>query len=183
MTKKPILLAVAALALPLALAACDKADKGPKTMDEAKKEATQLDRPKPGLYKQSMTITKFELPGAPPEMAAQIQAAMQKAQEHEFCMTKEMADKGFQDMFDKVGNNGECTYDRFDVSGGKLDAALKCQNAAEGTGLITIAGKVGEEGSDVNVSVEQQGGKPPMNNTKLAMHVVSQRVGDCPAGK
>lgn len=183
MKTPPLLLAAALLALPLALSACDKADKSPKTMDEAKQEAAQLDRPKPGLYKQAMTITKFEIPGAPPEVAQQIQTAMQKAQEHEFCMTKEMADQGFRDMFDKIGKDGECTYDRFDVSGGKIDAALKCQNAAEGTGLITIAGKVSAEGSDVNVAVEQQGGHAPMKNTKIAMHVVSQRVGDCPAGK
>jgi hypothetical protein len=181
MTMKRAQLIGPVLAMTL-LAGCDKADKSPKSMDEAKQEATQLERPKPGLYKQQMTISKFEIPGAPPEMAAQLQAAMTKAQEHSFCMTKEMSDKGFQDMFDKVGKQGECTYDRFDVSGGKIDAALKCQNATEGTGLITIAGTVGEEGSDVTVSVDQQGGKPPMDNTKIAMHVVSQRVGDCPAG-
>lgn len=181
MTMKPTLLISAACAV-LALSGCDKADKSPKTMDEAKKEASQLERPKPGLYKQSMTISKFEIPGAPPEMAAQIQAAMQKAQEHNFCMTREMADKGFRDMFDKVGKDGECAYDRFDVSGGRIDAVLKCQSAQEGSGLITIAGKVGEEGSDVNVSVEQQGGKAPMANSKIAMHVVSQRIGDCPTG-
>jgi hypothetical protein len=185
MTKHILLLGAAALAAlaALSLAGCDKADKGPKTMEQAKQEAAQLERPKPGLYKQSMTITKFEIPGAPPQMAAQMQAAMSKAQEHDFCMTEQMANEGFRDMFDKVGKGGECKYDRFDVTGGKLDALLLCENQAQGKGTITLAGKVGEEGSDVTVAIDQQGGQAPMANAKIAMHLVSQRIGDCPAAK
>ncbi len=50
----------AALALGmLALAGCNQADKGPKTMEEAKQEAAELERPEPGQYTQSMKVTKF----------------------------------------------------------------------------------------------------------------------------
>ncbi|MFT4025625.1 MAG: DUF3617 domain-containing protein [Novosphingobium sp.] len=183
MTMKPLLpTAAAALAL-LTLSGCGKSDTGPKTMDQAKQEAAKLDRPKPGQYSQKMTVTKFEVPGAPPQMAEQMKAAMGKAQEHSFCLTEEMAGKGFQDMFDKVGNDGECKYDRFDVSGGKLDAVLQCENKTEGKGVITLAGTVSETGSDVTVSIEQQGGHAPMANAKIAMHLVSQRTGDCTGGE
>ena len=61
----------------LALSACDSADKGPKTLDQAKAEASQLQRPDPGQYKQTTKITKFEVPGAPPEMVAQIRKMME----------------------------------------------------------------------------------------------------------
>jgi hypothetical protein len=180
---KPILFAATAMLAALSLSACGKSDTGPKTMDQAKEEAAKLERPKPGLYTQAMTVTKFEIPGAPPEMAEAMKGAMAKAQEHQFCLTAEMAEKGFRDMFDKVGGQGECKYDRFDVSGGKIDAVLQCANAAEGKGTITMAGTVGEEGSDVNVTVAQQGGKAPMANANIAMHLVSKRIGDCPAAK
>jgi hypothetical protein len=180
---KPLLLAATAAFAVLSLSACGKSDTGPKTMDQAKEEAAKLERPKPGLYSQSMTISKFEIPGAPPEVAKAMQDAMTKGQEHQFCLTAEMAEKGYRDMFDKVGGNGECKYDRFDVSGGKIDAVLQCANATEGKGTITMSGTVSEEGSDVNVAVEQQGGKAPMANTKIAMHVTSKRIGDCPAAK
>ncbi|MGN6357011.1 MAG: DUF3617 domain-containing protein [Novosphingobium sp.] len=178
---KPIFFAVATLAA-LALSACGKSDTGPKTMDQAKEEAAKLERPKPGLYSQSMTISKFEIPGAPPEMAEAMKGAMTKAQEQQFCLTPAMAEQGFRDMFDKVGGNGECKYDRFEVSGGKIDAVLQCANATEGKGTITLSGSVSEEGSDVNVAMEQQGGQAPMANTKIAMHLVTKRIGDCPAG-
>lgn len=180
---KPILYAAAAGLAVLSLSACGKSDTGPKTMDQAKQEAAKLERPKPGLYSQSMTISKFEIPGAPPEVAKAMESAMAKGQEHQFCLTEAMSEQGYREMFDKVGGNGECKYDRFDVSGGKIDAVLKCANATEGQGTITMSGTVSEEGSDVNVAVDQQGGKAPMANTKIAMHVVSKRIGDCPAAK
>src|ERR1700712_4753104 len=169
--KNTILFTAVAVMAISTLAGCDKADKGPKTMEQAKQEAATLDRPKPGLYKQSLSIAKFELPGAPPGAAAQMQAAMGKAQESNFCMTAEMANQGFRDMFDKVGKSGDCKYDRFTVSGGELDALLHCENAAQGKGTITMVGKVGEEGSDINVAIDQQGGRPPMANAKIGMHL------------
>lgn len=182
MTKTFLLTAAAVLAVST-LAGCNKSGDsgsgGPKSMEQAKEEAAKLERPKPGLYKQSMTITKFEIPGAPPAAAAQMQAAMSKAQESNFCMTAEMANQGFRDMFDKVGKNGDCKYDRFAVSGGKIDALLHCENAAQGKGTITMNGTVGEDGSDVTVAVDQQGGQTPMANAKIAMHLVSQRIGEC----
>lgn len=180
---KPILFTAAALLAALSLSACGKSDSGPKTMEQAKQEAAKMERPKPGLYTQAMTVTKFEIPGAPPEVADAMKGAMAKAQEHQFCLTQEMSEKGYRDMFDKVGGNGECKYDRFDVSGGKIDAVLQCASASEGKGTITMSGTVSEEGSDVNVAMEQQGGKAPMANAKIAMHLVSKRIGDCPAAK
>lgn len=178
----PLLFGAATLAI-LSLSACGKSDTGPKTMDQAKEEAAKLERPKPGLYSQSMTISKFEIPGAPPEVAEAMRGAMAKAQEHQICLTSEMTEQGYREMFDKVGGKGECKYDRFDVSGGRLDAVLKCANAAEGQATITLSGTVSEEGSDVNVAMDQQGGQAPMANTKIAMHLVTKRIGDCSAAK
>ena len=178
MTKTILLTAAAVLAIST-LVGCDKADKGPKSMEQAKAEAAKLERPKPGLYKQSRTITKFEIPGTPPEAAARMQAAMGKVQDVNFCMTPEMANQGFRDVADKVGKGRDCKYDRFDVSGGRIDALLHCENAAQGKGTISMTGTVGEEGSDITVAVDQQGGHAPMANVKMAMHVVSQRIGEC----
>lgn len=175
------LAAAAAFSLTL-LGGCGKSDSGPKSMDEAKEEAAKLERPRPGQYKQVMTVTEFEVPGAPPEMAAQFKTAMQQSQESGFCLTEKMAADGFRDMFQKVGENGDCRYDRFEVSGGKLDALLQCANKQEGKAAITLAGTVGAEGSDITVRIDQQGGQAPMTNARIGMHLVSQRTGDCAAG-
>lgn len=172
---------LAAAVAALGLGACDKADTGPKSMAEAKREAEKLERPRPGQYKQTMTVTKFEIPGAPPEAAAQLKNALGQSQDHSFCLTEAMSEKGFQDMFNKLGENGECKYERFDVSGGKLDALLQCQSARDGKGTIGLTGKITAEGSDVAVSIDQQGGQAPMGNAKIGMHLVTERTGDCAA--
>ena len=98
-----------------------------------------------------MSITKFEVPGAPAEMAAQMKKTMGEAQTTTFCLTKEMSDKGFEEMFRELGKDGECKYQRFDVSGGKLDALLQCESKAEGKGAVALSGNVGSTGSDATV--------------------------------
>ncbi len=150
-------------------------------MEEAQKEAAKLDRPDPGQYTQTMKVTKFEVPSAPPEMAKQMKAAMSEAQTTTFCLTKEMSDKGFEEMFNKLGKGGECKYQRFAVSGGKLDALLECQSKTEGKGTITIAGTVGSQGSDVKVEIDTVNPASPMGNSTIGMQMVSKRTGDCPA--
>lgn len=167
----------------LVLAGCNQAYKGPKTMEEAQKEAAKLERPKPGQYTQTMKVTKFEMPGAPPEMAAQMKATLGQAQATDFCLTQEMSDKGFEEMFREIGKGGECKYQRFDVSGGKLDALLECESKTEGKGTIKMAGTVGSEGSDVTVEIDTKNPASPMGNTLIGMQMVSKRTGDCPAQK
>ncbi|MCB2073114.1 MAG: DUF3617 domain-containing protein [Novosphingobium sp.] len=170
---------VAVIAAALQLAACDSADSGPKTMEEAKEEAGKLERPRPGQYKQTMTVTEFELPGAPPEMAAQLKSALGQSNDQEFCLTEEMSKKGFQDMFQKIGDDGECSYERFNVSGGDLDALLQCQSEAEGKAQFSLAGKVTTEGSDIKVRIDSDNPNSPMGKAKIGMHMVTERIGDC----
>jgi hypothetical protein len=171
---------VAVLALaPLALAGCHKADKGPKTLEQAKEEARQLQRPEPGLYQQTTKITKFEVPGAPPQMAEQIKAMMQgQGQQATFCLTKEDSEKGFEGMFKQVAQ-GECSYDRFDATSGTIDAVMTCKTGTGGTAHLAINGKVSKSGSAVKVNVEQSGEKSAAGNAQIAMEVSSKRLGDC----
>jgi len=171
----------AVIAAALQLAGCDSADNGPKTMDEAKEEAGKLERPRAGQYKQTMTVTEFELPGAPPEVAAQLKSAVGQSNNQEFCLTEEMSKKGFQDMFQKIGEDGECSYDRFNVSGGSLDALLHCESKAEGKAQFTLAGTVTTEGSDVKVHIDSDNPNSPMGKAKIGMHMVTERIGDCAA--
>ena len=164
-----------------ALAACDSADKGPKSLDQAKAEAKRLERPEPGLYQQTMKFTRFEVPGAPKEVVEQIKGMMQGAgQSTKYCLTKEDSDKGFEEMFKKVGE-GDCNYERFDASASTIDAILVCTNPQGGTARLAMNGTVSKTGSAVKVDVQQKDDKTPMGNANIAMEVSSKRVGDCPA--
>jgi Protein of unknown function (DUF3617) len=163
------------------LAACDSADKGPKSLDQAKAEAKRLERPEPGYYQQSMKFTKFEVPGAPKEVVDQIKGMMQGAGEStNYCLTKEDSEKGFEEMFKKVGE-GDCKYERFDASASTIDAILVCTNPKGGTARLAMNGTVSKTGSAVKVDVQQKDDKTPMGNANIAMEVSSKRIGDCPA--
>ena len=166
----------------LALAACDKADKGPKSMEQAKQEATQLERPDPGQYKQTTKITKFEVPGAPPQMVEQIRKMMEgQGGNLTYCLSKADTEKGFAEMF-KKGAQGDCKYDRFDASANTIDAIMTCKAGTGGSARMTMNGTVSSTGSHVNVNVEQKNDKSPMGNANIAMELDTKRIGDCPAG-
>ena len=165
----------------LALSACNKPDKGPKSMEQAKAEAAELERPDPGQYKQTTKITKFEVPGAPPEMVAQIRKMMEgQGGNLEYCLSKADTEKGFAEMF-KKGTQGDCTYDRFDASANTIDAIMTCKAGEGGTAKMTMNGTVSSTGSKVNVNVEQKNDKSPMGNANIAMELETKRIGDCPA--
>lgn len=174
--------AVSVVCLVLALAACSKEQKSgeAKSMDDVKQEAAQLQRPKPGQYTQKVEITKMDMPGLSSEAAAQMKTAMAKGQVNTFCLTEAEADKGYRDMFDDIGKGRECTYSRFDVDGGRLDAQMDCKSNEQGQASIKLAGTVSEQGSDINVDMDMSGGPAPMGQMKMAMHLVTSRSGDCP---
>ncbi|MFC0683389.1 DUF3617 domain-containing protein [Novosphingobium clariflavum] len=180
--------AVSIVGLALVLAACSSKEPKsgePKSMDEVKEEAAQLQRPKPGQYMQKVEITKMDVPGMPSEAAEQMKTMMAKGQVNQFCLTQAEADKGYRDMFDGIGRGRECSYSRFEVDGGKLDAQMDCKSSGQGadnqgTATIKLAGTVGEQGSDVTVDMDMSGGPAPMGQMKMAMHMTTQRVGDCP---
>lgn len=170
-----------ALAL-LLLSGCGRSDNAAGSLNEAQNEARKLDRPRPGQYRQTITITKLEIPGAPPEAAGELKEMMSQAQETSFCLTEAMARDGFRDMFDKVAEGGDCKYDRFAVSGGRIDAVLACASPQEGKATVTLDGKVTPEGSDVRMILDQDNPNTAMGKARIGMHLVSQRTGDCAAG-
>ena len=176
---RSLLIATAAI---LALSACDKADTGPKSMEQAKAEASQLQRPDPGQYKQTTKITKFEVPGAPPEMVAQIRKMMEgQGGNLTYCLSKADTEKGFEEMFRK-GAQGDCKYDRFDASANTIDAIMTCKSGPGGSAKMTMNGTVSATGSKVSVNVEQKNDKSPMGNANIAMELDTKRIGDCPTG-
>lgn len=171
---------LASLALPLAACGKKQEANGPKSVEEVKQEAAKLDRPSPGQYRQTMEITRIDVPGMPPQAAEQMKAMMQKSQAREFCLTREDSEKGFRDMYKDMGKrDGQCTWSRFNAGGGKLDAQMNCKSPQGGNGLITLAGTVSETGSDVTMSMDMSGAAQPMGNMKMTMHLTTRRVGDC----
>lgn len=164
-----------------ALAACGPKSDGPKDVEEVKEEAAKLQTPEPGQYRQTMEMTEFEVPGMSKEAAEQMKSMMKASQVSTFCLTKADAEKGFRDMFKDIGKDQQCSYSKFDVDGGTLDAQMDCQAKGQGKAAMKLNGTVTRTGSDVTVAMDMTGQPAPMQSMKMTMHVASQRLGECTA--
>lgn len=165
----------------LALAACgggssaDADADGTVSTDEvvSKVEAEGI-RPQPGQYKAVITMTGIDVPGMPAEMAGHGGGMTTTT---EYCLTEEEVAKGFEEMM-KRGQNGECSYESFNLDGGKFDGVMVC-NTSEGNARMTMNGTATPTTSDFTASMAMNiegAGDATMNFA--AKH---ERVGDCPA--
>ncbi|SFF75439.1 Protein of unknown function [Novosphingobium sp. CF614] len=155
------------------------ADTGPKTPDEVRQEAAKLDRPEPGEYRQTIEVTDVEVPGAPRQLADRMKSMMARTKQSTTCLTAEDADKGFREMFHESGPAKSCTYERFDVGGGTIDARMTCSSPDGGTGTIDLTGTVASTGSDVTMVLDMKNPKSQAGAMKMTMHMTTERLGDC----
>lgn len=169
--------------LPLAaaafLTACDSADE-PKSPEQVQQEMAGLDRPAPGLYRTTSKVVDFQVPGMDPAQAERMRGMFSTAGEgREYCLTKEEADKGWEEATKKLAE-GNCKYDRFEASGGTLDARLSCETGQDMRSTIEMKGTITSDGSQMTMSVDQSAAELPGGGIKMIAEVASQRIGDCP---
>ena len=174
-----LLIAVAAAAL----GACNrepKVDAKDATPEEvaAKVKEAGMDQIaiRPGLWQSKVTINKVEVPGAPPEMAAAMQG--KTSEERTYCLTPEEAKKPNENFF--AGNRDECRYDHFTMSGGKIDAAMRCTHE-QMTQQIDFSGSYTPDAYQMAMDTKVAGGPREMAGMSMSMKVESKRVGECSA--
>jgi hypothetical protein len=170
-----IIMAAAGAAL---LAGCsgggnaDADGNGEVSMKEAAKKAEGL-KPQAGQYKAVITMTGIDIPGMPPEMAGHGGGMTTNT---EYCLTQAEVDKGYQEMM-KRGQNGECTYESFNLAGGKLDAVMLCKTG-EGDARMTMNGTATPTTFDFTATMAMKFADAPEGTmTFTAKH---ERLGDCP---
>ncbi len=175
----PRTIACAALAA-LALAGCRKpAEQQPKTAVQVKEAAAQIAKPQPGKYRTTLTIAKVGFPGMPPQLAGRMREMFAKTgQSREFCLTQADADKGFED-FTKRAAQGDCSYDRFSTTGGRLDARMTCQTGKDMHAVYKMTGNFSATGSHITLSGDQTAPGMPGGAMHMEAEVVSERIGAC----
>ena len=163
----------------LALAGCKSEPAGPKSQEQVKQEVAQMVKPRPGLYRSTVKMVNFEVPGMPPAQAERLKGMFSgTGQNRDFCLTQAEADKGYREMTSKLAQ-GNCTYDKFEAEGGDLDAKLTCQTAKGMTAIIEMKGTMTPEGSQMHMKMDQTMAAMPGKGIKMEMDVASARVGDC----
>lgn len=138
--------------------------------------ARDLVRPEPGLYRSTVEIQEFDIPGAPPQVAEMMRNSM-SSNSTEYCLTPEDVAKGYEESIRK-SQQGECDYKRFDVDGGKIDAALTCTDQGR-TVDLTLSGTGTRTSSDMAMTMKMDMG--PTGQGTIRARSRSERIGDCPA--
>ncbi len=173
---------ISTAAMALALTACGSGEEAQEAAGEGLSsemlaaQMQEVDRPQPGQYETSVQITDFTVPGIPPEQVAQMRQIMGRPINSTYCLTPEEAARGYEEMM-RESSQGDCTFERFDVSGGKVDAIAQCVGEDGQSGTMTVSGTVRSDGSDMVMTGQQniEGVGP----TQMEMKMTSQRIGEC----
>lgn len=173
--------AVAALAM---LGGCkkDEVSVKDKSVEEVASAVPQAAKPLPGLYDTQMELVDVAMPGMSPQMQEQMKQAMTRTmRSNQYCLTAEEAGKGYEERIKQLASKPNCKFDHYTLADGKLDSKLVCTTEKGTTSAMTMQGTVSPEGSDLTMKSEQSGAQMPGGGMNMTMHVVSKRVGDCPA--
>ncbi|RDV07265.1 DUF3617 domain-containing protein [Sphingorhabdus pulchriflava] len=132
----------------------------------------------PGNWKSTMTMTKFDIPGAPIAMAQNAKAMLGKGQSIDSCITPEMAKAGVKEMSSSM-QQGDCKMEGFKQGSGKMSGTMKCTNSAMGATSMKMDGSYTAEKVNMTLSGEIADAKLPGGKADIEMTMNSERTGDC----
>lgn len=134
----------------------------------------------PGKWQTKFTLLDIDMPGMPPQMAQQMKQTMTKVQDNTYdtCLTPADVKRPKEDFF--AGRNNDCRYDHFTMSGGKIDAAMRCERKGSETMTMAINGSYSRDSYEATMAMDVTGG-PGGKGMKMRSRSESHRVGECTA--
>lgn len=129
-------------------------------------------RPEPGQYRTEITLQSIDMPGAPPQMAGMMRKMMSRT--FQYCLTEQDIEDGFRSMAQQ-SQQGECTYQRFEMVGNRIDGQMTCM--ADGRELtMTMEGTGAPTSADMTMTVSGDFG---MGDGSMTLRSVHNRIGGC----
>ncbi|MEL6528639.1 MAG: DUF3617 domain-containing protein [Pseudomonadota bacterium] len=92
----------------------------------------------------------------------------------EYCITPEEAEAGFEGMM-KEGQQGDCSYEKFELAGNDLDAVMVCKMDG-GSMRMEMDGTVSPTSSDLDMKMS---GNMAGMNVDMTVKSKHERIGDC----
>lgn len=133
-------------------------------------------RMQPGQYRTTVTIDRIEIPGMPGGMGDRMKAMLSQAANQESCVSPEQAARGVEIMKEQMAR-GQCQFDRFEASGGKISSAFTCKTAEGMQMRAASSGTYSATGSAVTAKGEMTG--PGGVQMRIEQTIVTERIGDC----
>ena len=131
----------------------------------------------PGLWQSKVTVQEMNMPGLPPEFAAQMKKRMAANQVHtaSHCLTPDQVKRPKEDFF--ATRDKSCRYGHFTMGAGKIDIQMVCSSEGH-TQTTNMAGSYTPNSYSMDISSQGTGG-PAQGNMTMKMHVDANRVGEC----
>ena len=141
----------------------------------------------PGQWTTTSEILAVELEGLPAE-AKQMGETMSKSMvgrknNFESCVSEADSRKPAANLF-AGGSKGNCAYEKFSMSGGKVDAVMNCTSpSGPGKMTMTMNGDYSDEAYSINVAMKMPG-SPGMPGSGMTMKARNsgKRTGECKKG-
>lgn len=143
---------------------------------EVQRRTSNIVRPQPGQYRTTVEVLEVDVPGMPSNMKQMMKGAMGDNSSSEYCLTKADVDKGFEEMA-RRSQQGDCESERFDIEGGRFDAAMTCKVDGGQTVHMTMTGTGSETSSDMTMTMAMR--VPGMGEGTVRMKSHSERIGGC----
>ncbi|AWW75362.1 hypothetical protein CD351_13075 [Erythrobacter sp. KY5] len=131
-------------------------------------------RPTAGQYRATTTFISIDMPGAPPQVADMMSQMMSNSVT--YCLTEAEIAEGYRAITDRSTRDAEdCTYERFDYSGGKIDAVIQCR--VDGQNMrMEMTGTGGATSSDMTMTMNGDFG---MGDATIKLRSQHERIGEC----
>ena len=170
----------------LPLAACDSGSVSARnaSVAEVAAKAQGLAQIEPGLWTTTTDVRAIEIPGMDePRIMEGVTAQLKKrhaiASTH--CVTPEEASRPPSEMF-AGKNSGECRYDKFDMGGGRLNAAMTCSPQGQpGKMTMTMAGSYSSTSYDLAMEMKVSNPAIPGGGMTMKSRTKGARTGACDA--
>lgn len=131
---------------------------------------------RPGQWEQTFEFTDVEMPDMPQELRDGMSGAMGRTFTTTVCMSEEDVADPDPEMFSGEMND-DCTYDRFDRSGNRMELTMTCDSGAGGASTMVMEGEFGEEEYSFQMSNMVSGS--PMGDMTMSGTMSARRIGDC----
>lgn len=140
----------------------------------------------PGEWSTKTEVLEFDMPGMKdPRLAEMMKQGMKEsaAKSFTYCITPEEAAKPPAEMF-AGKDNGECRFDNFVMSGGRMDSKMTCKpRSGDGSMTMVMSGQYSPTSYDATVSMTVGGGVAPHGAMSMKAKTTASRVGPCKPGE
>ena len=131
----------------------------------------------PGRWESTTTVRDLEMPAMPnlpPQVKEQMKTQMAGTHSDIRCVTAEDVQKAFRT--DRTSDKN-CKFEHFTLSGGKIDAAMACDQGKDGKMKVAMTGNYSAQAYHMDMDSSAEDGR--MGKMTIKMSIDAKRVGAC----